>query len=443
MIKKPVFPKQYEIQSFKVLNEAFNQLKPYLSWKKIDPGNAADIDLRYRKLPFLTKKDLREFGWQEFVSLGKDIDRALKNGEISLVQTSGTTEDKVTNVWNQEWWDKTEQWSWEYNRNFKGLEYGKSREAILTSPHNTGFLSNEMNLSKEKRKLERFLYLNEKSSPALWDDDLMERMRQELNDFKPLVLEANPSYLAVLSDYLARSGRQVFQPQVIVFSFENYSLLSKKIIQSAFTSPVASSFGSTEAGCVLMECEEGRYHQNTASCRIDFQPFHPDFGPEDTGRIFVTTFDNPWRVMIRFDIGDLVRLNKKQQCGCGKRHGFIFDQIEGRVSNLTFNTLGKCVTPRELDNQISLFEGILNYQLIQKSASDYHLLLVSRPSVSNPKNFKGLIEKLKLLYGERSNITLEKVSQIQAESSGKYRHSKCDVPFDANHFFLSGDEAWR
>jgi phenylacetate-coenzyme A ligase PaaK-like adenylate-forming protein len=111
---------------------------------------------------------------------------------------------------------------------------GSHNEAILSNPINVGIISDEVDLPMESRRLARFLYLNEKTDPVAWTPAIMERMIQELNTFQPAVLEANPSYLARLCRYINNVHRIVFQPGVIVFTYEYTSHCYYRQIPSDF-----------------------------------------------------------------------------------------------------------------------------------------------------------------------------------------------------------------
>ena len=124
----------------------------------------------------------------------------------------------------------------------------------------------------EKRRLDRFLYLNEKTDPLSWSSNLMDRMIEELNIFQPAVLEANPSYLARLCRYITAHHKTVFQPDIIVFTYEYPAGFHYRQIKQAFQVPMTSSYGTTETGYVFMQCEQGKLHQNSKFCRVDFQP---------------------------------------------------------------------------------------------------------------------------------------------------------------------------
>jgi hypothetical protein len=100
------------------------------------------------------------------VPIGRNFKRGLDSGEIRLVETSGSSDISVTNIWNQEWWDASERASWELNSHATRLATGNHPEAILANPLNVGVVSNDVDLPMEKRLLARFLYLNEKADPT-------------------------------------------------------------------------------------------------------------------------------------------------------------------------------------------------------------------------------------------------------------------------------------
>jgi hypothetical protein len=145
-----------------------HQVPAYHLLQAIDPGPQYPVDFRYASFPPFTKKDIRSSFPQGMLPLGCDINRGLEEKEILLVETSGTTDDKVTNIWNQKWWDASERASWQLNSQARISATGNHREAILVNPRNVGFISDNVDLPLEKRRLSRFLYLNEKTDPTAW-----------------------------------------------------------------------------------------------------------------------------------------------------------------------------------------------------------------------------------------------------------------------------------
>ena len=57
-------------------------------------------------------------------------------------------------------------------------------------------------------------------NPAEWTREHMDRMVNELNSFQPPSLEANPSFLARLARHIVSTKKRVFQPRIIVLTYE-------------------------------------------------------------------------------------------------------------------------------------------------------------------------------------------------------------------------------
>ena len=432
-IPKWKFSQDYYTRSLKALDTALARVAVYNSWKSSDPGASYPIDARFAAMPALTKKDIREHFPQGILPRERDISRGLTSGEIELVDSSGAVDDKITNIWNQKWWDASERASWKLNSHIDKIATGDHREAILANPRNVGFISDDVDLPMEKRRLSRFLYLNEKTDPLSWSSIHMDRMIEELNTFQPVVFEANPSYLARLCRYIAAHSKKVFQPGIIVFTYEYPTNHHYRQVRQVFPIPIASSYGSTETGYVFMQCEEGKYHQNSEFCRVDFQPLKPRHGGPVVGRILVTPFQNPWCYIVRFDVGDLVCLEESGKCPCGRSSGLILSSISGRKANLTLSCNGRLVTLFELDNAISILEDVDEYKLIQINAGTYELHLVSKRLDKQylSEEAKGILKKL---YGENANVSIIYESAIAPESSGKYLISRAIFPIELEDY---------
>jgi phenylacetate-CoA ligase len=385
-------------------------------------------------MPTLTKNDIREHFPQGFVPSGQDIKSGLDSGEIQFVKTSGSSDAlRVTNIWNQKWWDASERASWKLNSHAARLATGNHPEAILANSRNVGFISDDVDLPFEKRRLSRFLYLNEKTDPTTWTPELMDRMIHELDIFKPAILEANPSLLARLCRYAARNKKTVFQPGLITFTYEYPSRLHHQQISRVFTVPLASSYGTTETGYIFMQCEAGKFHQNSEFCRVDFQPLKAEHGGPQVGRVLVTTFDNPWYYMLRFDVGDLARLDEEQQCPCGRNSGFIVSAIEGRFTNATLTCDGRLVTLRRLDDALSALDNIDQYRLEQPSPGAYTLHLVSqRRDIDLLSNEAA--DLLRKLYGKEAAISIVYEEDLAPEDSGKYSLAKTLFPLKIENY---------
>jgi phenylacetate-CoA ligase len=426
------FSSVYESQSVQTLDTALSSCSFYRGWQHHDPGKERKIDERFAALPMLTKKDIRDNFPFGFVPQGRDLDGALAKKDIEYVATSGTTEEKVTNIWNQRWWDLSERASWRLNKHLAATATGEHREAILTSAKSVGFLSDEKDLLLDDRRLARFLYLNEKSGPHLWHKQHYQRMIDDLAAFKPEILEANPSYLSRLCFWVLKNNMRIFQPKAVVLTYELPLAGQLDLIKRCFDVPCVSSFGSTEAGYVFIECEHGRLHQNSDYCRIDFEPFDQKHGGPILGRGLVTTFHNEWYQLVRFDTGDVLRLSAAK-CPCRREEGYFLQSVEGRFPYCTRTVNGRLVTPAELDRVLFKTANLWTYQLFQMNDKKYLLRVpLSRSSDIAAR----LTVALKFLYGKGARIALEFNADIVPGPSGKYVYSQSRVPMEVKDFLV-------
>jgi phenylacetate-CoA ligase len=431
-ILEPTYAPEYRASAKTVLETALSRVPAYNTWRRYDRGPSTDILGRYVAMPVLTKADLREHQVAKFVPEGQDLALALARGEVKLVKTSGSTSDAVTNVWCQPWWDASETASWKLNAATAAARLGGHREAILSSPRCVGFASDNGTLSMKQRMLGHYLFLTEKDDPVAWSETFCDRMIDELDRFEPVVLEANPSFLSVLCRHAIKHNRRVYQPTVVTLTYENPSLIHLRHIQSVFQCPAISSYGSTESGYVFMQCEAGQFHQNVEHCHVDFQPLAPRHGGPAIGRILVSTFHNPWRALIRFDMGDLVK-RATEPCPCGRHAGLTLEAIEGRIANATLSSTGSLVTQSAVDSAIAQVAGIEQYELVQ---SDRTTVLVSYVSdAREPAAIESeLCASLRRCYGASVDITPRKVQALSPVLGVKYRLASADFEIDIDDF---------
>jgi len=413
----------YEEHCRQELALALERTPMYEGWRDRDPGPVRGIDERYSALPLLTKDDIRAQFPYGLVPRGLDLDAARARGEVSYVRTSGTADEAVESIWNQGWWDASERASWSLNPVSARVATGTHKEAILASALSVGPRSENRLLERSARTLGRFLFLNELGSTGQWPDGHEKRILSEIADYQPAVLEANPSLLARVARWAARDGVEAWQPPLITLTYEFPSALHLKAIRRVFGSPVASSYGSTEAGYVFMECEHGRLHQNTAACRVDMVPLPGDrldghVRPGGIGRIAATTFGNVWCPLVRFEIGDIGRI-AAEPCPCGRRFGITLSGVEGRLKSLCIAADGSPVTHGRIDRALAEVDGLEQYRLDQVSPGLVRCAVIGEQG-SGARAARGTEEALAGVFGPGVGIKVEVVSLLLPEISGKF-----------------------
>lgn len=416
------------------LERGLREVPAYAAWRALDPGPALPIDDRYAAIPSTTKQLMVANAPRGFVPGSRDLDEALAAGEAELVRTSGTTGPPVTLIWSQAWWDASEHASCALNRDIAAVATGSDREAVLASPRCVGPGERGQPRSMAERTLGRLLFPNEDAEVARWTDDTVRRMARELADHAPILLEAEPAYLAALCARAEALGIELPRPRVVTLTYTCPSRLERARIQRVLGVPIASTYGSTETGTVLVECERGCMHHNRGWSRIDFEPL---LGSADVGRLLITPFGHPWACYLKFDVGDLARL-AAAPCSCGRPGGAI-ERIEGRVQEATIATDGRVITVAELDDAIAAAptsQHVLSYQLEQHSAG-VHLRATAVAAIDVAQ----LAAALHALYGAAMPVTIEPVVALEPEPSGKYARVRQRLALDRAAWFARGSGA--
>ena len=419
----------YDRRGLEVLETVIGCTPIYESWKSFDPGEGHDVDIRFNSLPVLTKDDIRAYFPYGIVPRGLNLDAALAHGEVSFVRTSGTEDEALENIWNQQWWDASERASWKLNSVAARVATGLHREAILASALSVGPRSEGGSIARERRMLGRFLFLNEFGTTTEWPEGHERRILEELAEYQPDVLEANPSLLALLARYAWKMDLAVYQSPIIILTYEFPSALQLRAIRRVFQSTIASSYGSTEAGYVFMECEYGRLHQNFEFCRVDFSPFTDGVSVHaGIGRIFPTTFGNKWSPLVRFDIGDIVRLTSSP-CPCGRSFGMTLSAIEGRLKSLCVAEDGRFVTHREMDDALAGVEGLEQYRVVQETLKKVRIYVVGEDGRGKCVA-RDAADILHDVLGRHVDIAVNNVLALLPEMSGKFLLAKRDFPLN-------------
>ena len=313
----------YSARCASTLERALTKVPFYRDLKSVDPGSSVPLMQRLAALPVLTKRDLRANVPRGFMDDTHACAGGFASGDVEIVTTSGTGGDRTSVVWHQPWWDRSEREAARLHSVLDRAFSAPHKEAVLTTPVCEGNLCHVGDVPMEERTVGNLLFLNQALDPASWDEASILRMAREMELFKAEVLEADPAYLALFSQAATRAGLALHQPACIVLTYEFPSRVHYRAIARAFPGvPIISSYGSTETGHVFTQCDQGSFHQNTATCHVDIQPLRSDRGDARIGRILVSTLDNHWFTLLRFDVGDLARVCTAP-CACGRTDGLV------------------------------------------------------------------------------------------------------------------------
>jgi phenylacetate-coenzyme A ligase PaaK-like adenylate-forming protein len=320
-------------------------------------------------LATVSKRDLRRGFPKALVRRTQDLKAALADGSVEVLATSGTTEQRLQVLWEDAWWDPQEREAMRLNARVRDAMAGEYREAVLTTPVCGGATCHIGNLSRAERTIDGMLFLNQVADPTHWNAAELDRMIAEWNDLRPVGVEADPAYLAALCRHVARAGGALCSPAYVQLTYELATRGQKRAIARVLDSPLYDLYGATEAGVLFMQCASGRLHHNTRHSHIELE----DVGG-GLGRVLVTTLGRAWMPLLRYDVGDFVRL-APGACSCGRDDGgYVLARVEGRSSDCVRHDAHGWVTPAMLDDAIDGAEPAVESWQLDVSARRLHVV---------------------------------------------------------------------
>lgn len=182
---------------------------------------------------------------------------------------------------------------------------------------------------------------------------------------------------------------------------------------------VYSRYSNMENGIIAQEVgEPNRYAINWASYYVEVLKLASDEPAEDgeLGRIVVTDMFNRAFPMIRYDTGDLGRIEHR------KNDWPILASVEGRRVDVIYDVCGKIVSPYSVTNAFWGLEAILQWQFHQDGPGQYHVTYITDGNDGDA--LASLNSRLPILYkvfGAAASFEFQKVDDIPQTASHKHK----------------------
>jgi phenylacetate-CoA ligase len=377
------------------------------------PADPTEVDRWLARVPPVGKRELRRGFPKALVREHQDLSAAMQQEQVTLLATSGTTSDRLQVIWEWSWWDPQEREAMRLNaRIARAMQRPDYREAVLTTPACGAGTCHFGSQTAAERSIDGILFFNENADPTHWTDGERDRMLREWREFAPHGVEADPAYLAIIARAALGRGIRLSPPEFITLTYETTTRAMRRDIARAFDAPVFQLYGATEAGVLFMECEHGRLHPNERHSHVDLEPVP---GSGRLARVLVTTLGRDWMPLLRYDIGDVVRVAESRDCACGlASDGPLIERVEGRLSDCT-NVGDATVTPLMLDDAIHAALGA-GATLEQWQLAGDTLFVVDPGGEASAPGAAAAVAALL-----RRPIRGERVAAIAPEASGKYR----------------------
>ncbi len=256
--------------------------------------------------------------------------------------------------------------------------------------------------------------------PLDGSNDALRACVAEIRKQKPLQLTALPEYLRALANYIRQTGDSPPPIPVLRPMGANFPKTWKAPIESAFRGTLREHYGSREMGPMAFDCGEGNgMHLLMSQHLIEVVRYGQPVSNGEVGRVLVTDLHNLAMPIIRYDIGDLARI-EHGPCPCGRNTPRIF--MEGRIDDAFVTRSGRILTAEAVSNFFSNESEIQDFQLTESQNGKWTLRVV--PAAAVVVNEQALGERFLSWTGESRTISVRTTQAIRPESSGKFRHCK-------------------
>lgn len=385
-------------------------------------------------LPLLFKKDVRATLPKQWVPAGRDSRAELASGALELVETSGSTGDRLRILWDQGWWMRQETRAMRTNPVVAAAldgAHGPYRESILTTPTCSLDACHIGDLPYEERKDDSHLFLNTRTDPLFWTPQEQARMLDELTLHSTVGLESDPLYLALLARFAHHAGRKIDVKGFVQLTYAFTTQAYRRAIAEAFSGPVLQLYGASEVGVMFMEGDDATLHHCPFTTHVELLRARvPTPGAEGVALAVVTTIDRLAMPLVRFVVGDLVQVNDAGPRGWTSVPPLA--SVEGRLDDAIVRPDGALVTAGAIDRALAPVDGLLLWQANQRVLDRVELDVV--PSGEGGRVVDEARSRLApLLSG--MELAARSATAIPIESSGKFRVAKRHFPLDLARFF--------
>lgn len=389
-------------------------------------GSRFDWDL-WDKTPILSRRELRAAFPHGFVGDNDDVVRLIRSGEFALVESSGTSGDERLRVLaDLKRSDGAVIASRFLNRDlFPGCGL---KQAVFTTLHCAGLMCAhdlpQMDMRVFHDNILTLLPPEDVTKPTKAE---VARTIREIKAHGANWLRVNPTYAANLTWAALDHGLELPRLRVLTVGYEYASKIHRKMLAEAWGCPVYSLYAVSEVqGFGMVECEHGTMHVNDRYVHFELFRDGHHCRPGETGRLVVTTLKSRLP-LVRYDIGDLfTRGDPGARCPCGS----IYSQL-GRIAGRAIDAIpvpdGRVLSTAEIDDVVSMLEGIRTYQLTRESQARYQLAVVPSPSANLGALEREATGLLRHLFGPGADVAVAFMPAVFPERTGKFRMTQSRV----------------
>jgi len=352
------------------------------------------------KLPYLEKEELRNFGRTTLLSTKKSKGKFYASSGSTGTPVSIYFSKKVHQTWNAAYEVRVRNWAGVNYRMARGMIGG--RKVLSDSTAKPPYYRYN---AAEKQTYFSAYHISEKTTPNYVEGFIKNKIEY---------LVGYAMSIFILADFIVKLGIKEVKLLAVLTSSEKLTQQMRETIEKAFDCRVFDAYSGVEACGLISENDNGEllFSPDTGIMEVVDEEGNPVSNGE-TGEVIATgllNFDQP---LIRYRIGDRVKLSNNQN---GKM--LKVDEIEGRIEDVLTTKDGRKI--------ISLYKLFIDIpylkrsQVIQETYEDYEIKVVVENSFSEEQE-KIIRNRFFEKIGNDVNLKINRVKEIPKTSTGKYK----------------------
>lgn len=378
------------------------------------PDDLHDFD-DYRRLPVLTKADIRAHG---AALLSTEYERAA----LHCKKTSGSTGvslevlvDEASLQHKRACTLRADEWS--------GYRFGERVAKLWGNPEHKqrgwrGRLRNAL--------LERGAYLD----TLKVDEAALARFARELGRKPPSLLFGHAHSVYLFAEYVRSASIDGVRPRGIITTAMVLHSWQRRVIEEVFRRPVTNRYGCEEVSLIACECERhAGLHVNAEGVYVELLRDGQPVEPGEPGSVVVTDLTNRAMPLLRYQVGDVAAWSGRP-CPCGRGLPLL-ERVEGREADYVVTPAGELISGISLTDNFALHvPGVAQLQIVQEEVARFVFRIVRGPEFG-PDSLRRLGELVAERFGPGVVFACEYPERIPQEPSGKYRFcvSRVENPF--------------
>lgn len=397
-------PKDLKEEELRRLKSFLRYVKDNSSWYKNKISEEAIQFGDLNSIPILEKSEIIN-------NLNKIKTLNEKHGLVSL--TGGTTGASMKVVYTKE--DMQERFAiLDHFRAKHGYKLGKKtawfsgKNLISGNDIKKGVCSHYDFINKIR--FYSTFHINNQNFDVYW---------KSLNKFQPEFIVGFPSSIYEICRIADSKGLRLDTKVKVFFpTAETVLPQHREVIGRVLGCKLVDQYASSEGAPFILECEKGRMHIHPLTGI--FEVVDENLQPAQEGELLVTSFTTRGTPLIRYRVGDRIKLaSNSEKCACGSFFPLV-EKIEGRSTDYILSPTHGKVNLGNISNSTKDVMGIIQFQVVQHSLQQLEVLVVVNEAFTAKEQHQfehALIER----FGKEIGIEIKIVDQINKEKSGKFR----------------------